>query len=319
MKSWVLPGEHAVLAPAGPQAARLSHLWWVFLAICTAVYVVMMILLVIALARRSEGALDPRRVTTVVASGGALTAATLVGLLIFSVRAGRGINPLVSAAGASEVLTVRVTGHQWWWDFEYEASPPSQMVRASNELHIPVGQPVLLRLISSDVVHSFWVPSLHGKRDLVPGHESTTYIQADRAGLFRGQCAEFCGDQHAQMAFSVIAESPGEFQAWLRQQRQIAPEPATALARRGREVFLSTSCSMCHTIVGTPAGSRVGPDLTHVASRLTIAAGSLANGQDRLAAWITDPHGFKPGVRMPPNPLPSGDLQALVSYLGTLQ
>jgi cytochrome c oxidase subunit 2 len=315
MKTWGLPGEHSVLAPAGPQAARLAHLWWAFFGICTVVYVVMMILMVVAITRPSERAPDLRRFARVVGFGGAVTTAVLVTLLIVSVRAGRGINPMPSGAQ----LAIKVTGHQWWWDFEYEGSPPSDMVRTANELHIPVGQPVLLRLISADVVHSFWVPSLHGKRDLIPGHESTTYVQADRAGVFRGQCAEFCGDQHAQMGFVVVAESPAEFQAWLHRQRQVPPDPVTAEARRGRAVFLSTSCSMCHTIAGTPAGSHVGPELTHLASRMTLAAGSLSNVRDRLASWILDPHGSKPGVRMPPNPLPDADLQALLSYLEILQ
>jgi cytochrome c oxidase subunit 2 len=308
-------GEHSALQPAGPHAARLADLWWIFLAVTAVVYVVVMGLLVLALTRRVSESPDLRRRARLVALGGGVTTLILLVLLGASVRAGKGLNPYPGGAG----LEVRVTAHQWWWDFEYQGSPPSQIVRTANELHIPVGTPVLLRLISADVVHSFWVPSLHGKRDLIPGHPSTTYVQADRPGVFRGQCAEFCGDQHAKMGFFVVAESQEQFQRWLAQQRRPAPEPTAALAQRGRQVFLTSTCSMCHTILGTPAGARVGPELTHLASRHTLGAGSVANLRGALAGWILDPHGVKPGVRMPPNPLGGPDLQALLAYLETLR
>jgi cytochrome c oxidase subunit 2 len=192
-------------------------------------------------------------------------------------------------------------------------------VVTANELHIPVGQPVLLELISRDVIHSFWAPALHGKRDLIPGHDSTTYIQADAPGRFRGQCAEFCGAQHAKMGFLVIADSAADFQAWLTRQRQPAAPPATAAAAHGQQLFLHGTCPMCHTIAGTPAGATMGPDLTHVGSRATIGAGTLANQAATLAGWIRDPHDSKPGNRMPPAPLPASDVQDLVAYLEALR
>jgi cytochrome c oxidase subunit II len=312
-------GEASALAPAGPQAARLAHVTWVFVAICAVVYVIVLAIVVIALLRRDRAPLDePARLRVVIAAGG-LTTLVLLGLLIVSVRTGHGMNPM---AGARGTLTVRVIARQWWWEFQYPGNRPDDRVTTANELHIPVGRPVLLELISRDVIHSFWVPALHGKRDLIPGHDSTTYIQADRPGMFRGQCAEFCGAQHAKMGLVVIAQTPSEFQAWLAAQRQPAT-PADALAsaavRHGHDLFVGGTCPMCHTVGGTIAGATMGPDLTHVATRLTLAAGSAPNVRDHLASWIANAQAIKPGNRMPPTPLPAPDLQDLLSYLETLR
>jgi cytochrome c oxidase subunit 2 len=174
-------------------------------------------------------------------------------------------------------------------------------------------------LLSADVIHSFWVPNLHGKTDMIPGNPAHTYIQADRPGVFGGQCAEFCGHQHANMRFEVVAESEDDFQAWLAAQRAPAPDPATESQKRGKQVFMTNSCVLCHTISGTSAQSRVGPDLSHVAGRRKIAAGTLDNARGNLAGWVTDPHGVKPGVRMPPNPVAPADLHALLDYLESLK
>jgi cytochrome c oxidase subunit 2 len=192
-------------------------------------------------------------------------------------------------------------------------------VTTANELHVPVGRPVLLELVSRDVIHSFWVPALHGKRDLIPGHDSTTYIQADRPGLFRGQCAEFCGAQHAKMGFLVVAQAPPEFETWLTRQRQAAPSIETAAATRGRDLFLRGTCAMCHTIAGTQAGATMGPDLTHLGSRATLGAACLPNVREHLGQWILDAQQIKPGTRMPPNPLGGDELEDLLSYLETLR
>jgi cytochrome c oxidase subunit 2 len=192
-------------------------------------------------------------------------------------------------------------------------------VNSPNELHIPVGVPVVLKAMSRDVIHSFWVPNLHGKRDLIPGIETQTWIQADAPGTYRGQCAEFCGHQHAHMAFEVIAESPDQFQSWLQQQRKAAPPPSTPETKRGHDVFMRNACVMCHTIRGTDAGSRIGPELTHVAARRLIAAGTLPMTREHLSQWVVDPQAAKPGNRMPPNPLSDEDLDALLSYLETLR
>jgi cytochrome c oxidase subunit II len=177
----------------------------------------------------------------------------------------------------------------------------------------------VLELRSTDVIHSFWPPNLTGKRDLIPGKVNSLWFQADTPGVYRGQCAEFCGHQHAKMGFLVIADRPDSFATWLASQRDTASTPTTELTQRGQEVFLASSCVMCHTISGTPAGSRIGPDLTHLASRRTIAAGTLPNTRGNLAGWILNPQRIKPGTRMPPNQLNPADLQALLAYLESLK
>jgi cytochrome c oxidase subunit 2 len=221
-----------------------------------------------------------------------------------------------SAPGA---ITVDVVGHQWWWDFIYDDGNASQIVSSPNELHIPVGVPVALKAESRDVIHSFWVPNLHGKRDLTPGFATHTWIRADKPGVYRGQCAEFCGHQHAHMAFLVIAEPMNQFRQWLAHQRAGAPQPTTAVEQRGHDFFMRGPCVMCHTIRGTSAGSRFGPDLTHVRGRQTIAAGTLPTTRGHLAGWISDSQSIKPGNRMPPNLVSGEDLQALLAYLETLK
>jgi cytochrome c oxidase subunit 2 len=216
-------------------------------------------------------------------------------------------------------LQVRVTGHQWWWEVQYRDSSPQKWATTANEIHVPVGRPVVFELRSTDVIHSLWPPNLNGKRDLIPGNENSIWFQADSAGVYRGQCAEFCGHQHAKMAFLIVAEPPDSFAAWLVRQRDTAHTPTDSVAMRGQEVFLASSCVMCHAIAGTPAGSRIGPDLTHLASRRTIAAGTLLNTRGNLARWIVNPQTIKPGVRMPPNKLDADDMQALLTYLETLE
>jgi cytochrome c oxidase subunit 2 len=306
----------SALAPAGPQAARLAHVTWVFLGVCGAVYVVVLVLLAVALWRRGDPTFDERRRLTLVAAGGGFTAFVLVALLVESVAAGRGLNPM---RGASEAFRVRVVARQWWWELQYPGSAPDQLVVSANELHIPVGQPVLLELVSRDVIHSLWVPSLHGKRDLVPGHDSTTWVQADRAGVFRGQCSEFCGAQHARMGLLVVAQPRRELEAWLSAQRGAGASVLSAEQARGRVLFLHGTCATCHAVAGTTAGATLGPDLTHVASRLALGAGTVPNTRAGLRAWIADPHAFKPGNRMPPTPLPPEDLGALSAYLEALR
>ena len=169
------------------------------------------------------------------------------------------------------------------------------------------------------MIHSFWVPNLHGKTDLIPGRQTLTWVKADRPGTYRGQCAEFCGHQHAHMAFTVVAEPPEQFKAWYEAQLKPAAQPSTPAQARGQQVFLSSPCIMCHRVQGTDAGGRVGPDLTHVASRSHLAAGTLANTRGHLAGWVLDPQKIKPGTRMPPNNLEPADLQALLDYLQSLK
>ena len=193
------------------------------------------------------------------------------------------------------------------------------MFDTANELHIPVGRPVVVKLQSPDVIHSLWVPNLAGKKDLIPGRTTALRLRADQPGIYRGQCAEFCGFQHAKMALLVIAEHPEEYERWAQSQRESARMPESDLAKRGQRVFLTAPCVMCHAIQGTPANGKTGPDLTHVASRRTLAAATVPNTRGYLAGWIVDPQHIKPGTNMPAITLAPDDLQALLAYLESLR
>jgi cytochrome c oxidase subunit 2 len=216
-------------------------------------------------------------------------------------------------------LAVTLVGHQWWWEVQYHDSVASHRLTTANEIHIPVGRPVLVTLESHDVIHSFWVPRLHGKRDLIPGYTNRIWLRADRPGAYRGQCAEFCGQQHANMALWVVAEPQAQFDAWYRAQLLPAAAPADSTRIAGQKAFLGGSCVMCHTIRGTPTGGRNGPDLTHLGSRRTLAAGTLPNTPGHLGGWVVDPQGIKPGTTMPPNNLRPDELRALIAYLEGLK
>jgi cytochrome c oxidase subunit II len=311
----------SMLGAAGPHAAGVESLWWLFFWITTVVYVAVVTAMLVAALHRQRPD-DPtdrsrsRRAGQVVAGATAVSLVLLFILLISSVRTGR--YSIQGVADPSHVA-IKVTGQQWWWQVEYESPVPSGRFVTANEIHIPVGRPVLLKLQSVDVIHSLWVPNLAGKKDLIPGHETELWIQADREGTFRGQCAEFCGHQHAHMGLVVIADPPGKYNRWLDAQRRPAAEPQDAAAKRGRDVFLSAPCVMCHSIRGTQAGGRTAPDLTHLASRLTLAAGTLPNTPGHLAGWVADAQGIKPGNRMPTMAIPAEDLQALVKYLQALE
>jgi cytochrome c oxidase subunit 2 len=319
-------GNQAALNSKGIQAARIERLWWLMFSIILGVYVVVLGWMGTAVYRarthRPENEIPPQvnpvadqRMTKVVGVAIGATVVLLFVMLIASVVTGHAIANLSS----KNPVSIDVIGHQWWWEVEYEATQADQTVITANEIHIPVGQPVVIKTSSQDVIHSFWAPNLHGKRDLIPGYENAFWIQADEEGTFRGQCAEFCGHQHAHMGFFVVAESPAKFQAWLAHQVSTPPPPSDPVAKHGEEVFLSHTCVMCHTIRGSGAGARMGPDLTHIASRMTIAAATLPNTRGNLAGWILDSQSIKPGNKMPPNPLKSDDLNALLTYLETLQ
>ncbi len=304
----------SALLPAGPQAARIAALWPPFFWGSVVIWLLVMGALLYGAFRRRRAAPGERAMARSVGAASAGTIVMLFALLALDLAVGRALTlPPEPAA------VIEVTGRQWWWEVEYADSVPSRRVTTANEIHVPVGRPVLIRLSSSDVIHSLWVPSLAGKKDLIPGHRTSLWLQADTPGVYRGQCAEFCGVQHAKMALLVIAEPPERYRTWLARQREPAAPPADSLARRGLAVFLGSSCVLCHAIAGTPAASRMGPDLTHLASRRTLAAGSLPNRRGALAGWIADPQRIKPGSRMPPNPLGPGDLRALLAYLEGLR
>ena len=215
-------------------------------------------------------------------------------------------------------ITMDVIGHQWWWEVTYnEPGHPEFTFTTANEIHLPVGEPVLVRLQSADVIHSFWIPQIAGKTDLIPGQVNEMWLEATRPGTLRGMCGEYCGLQHANMALAVTAESPAEFARWASERRAPAVAPDGGTAAAGRVVFVR-SCGACHAVAGSEALGRVGPDLTHLASRPFIGAGALENTPDNLARWIHDAPSIKEGARMPAIPLDDADLRSVVAYLETL-
>jgi len=314
--------------PAGPQAQSLSRLWWLMFTVNAIVFVLVMIAVLLTLRKRmrepqsaTTPILEPspgeeRRRRNVVLTAVTITVIVLFVFLIASFSAGRAVTANLANKNG---LVVEVTGHQWWWEVRYLDVDASNIFTTANEIHIPVGVPVLFNLKGGDVIHSFWVPNLAGKRDLIPGKNSTAWLQADKPGVYRGQCAEYCGLQHAKMALWVVAEPQEQFNAWRQNQTQTSVQPASDSQKRGQQVFLSSTCVMCHSINGTPAGSNIGPNLTHVASRNTIAAATLANTRDHLAQWIKDSQSVKPGNKMPQNSFSEADLQALLDYLQSLK
>jgi len=315
----------AVLDPAGPQAARIAVLFSSYTAILGAVYAAVIAATIVAWIhgrRRArihqEGAPGERRATRsltwAVGAATALTVALLFGLLISSVTTSRALSSLEPAG-----FTVEVVGQQWWWEVTYPHPEPSKRFTTANEIHVPVGKPVLFRLRSRDVIHSFWVPRLNGKRDLIPGRDTWLVLQADAPGVYRGRCAELCGYQHAHMELTIVAQPEAELARWLEHQRTSARTPASEEERRGQLLFTSGSCALCHTIRGTSAAAQSGPDLTHLASRAELAAGTLPNRRETLERWIRDPQAIKPGATMPGHNVSSADLRALASYLGSLR
>lgn len=322
-----LLGSHSALDPAGPQADRLADLIWINIAVLGVIFVLVVAVALVAAVHRRMRPEDrrdqvlpneprrERRLLRAIGVASALSLVTLVGLLVLSISTGKRLSSLKDP----HALEIRVTGKQWWWQVEYPDPNPSRSVTTANEIHVPVGRTVKLVLASSDVIHSFWVPALHGKLDLIPGRQNELYLRADRAGTYGGQCAELCGLGHAHMALLVVAEPPHELDAWLERARKPAEAPKDPVALRGRQVFESTSCPMCHNVAGTPASASAGPDLTHFASRRGIAAGSVPNLRGHLGGWILDPQGVKPGAAMPPNALTGPDLTALLAYLETLR
>ena len=313
-------GPQRILDTRGPGAARIADLWWVMLALAVFVSVLVTVLLAVALRRaraRERGHVVPeingRRL--VIAGGVVLPVVSLFGLLVFSYQVG---NEVFGRPATPPALTVEVVGHQFWWEVRY----PEHGISTANEVHIPVGRPVLFRLSASDVIHSFWVPQLHGKLDMIPGHELTLFLQADEAGRYRGQCAEYCGAAHALMALWIVALPGDEHAAWLASEKVAAGAGEPTGVELGRRVFFDSGCAACHATRGAPLPATLGspgPDLSTLAERGMIAAGTLPNTRQALARWIRDPLQIKPGVRMPPTPLPDEQMEALLDYLETLR
>jgi cytochrome c oxidase subunit II len=308
------------LAPAGPAASDIAVLTRVLLIAGVLIYVAVLGLIGWAIWR-------PRRVTDSGTSeragrwllgAGAGASIILVSLLLIPSLGTLAV--VLPRPEAPAAVTVEVTGHQWWWAARYVEARPEDAVETANEIHIPTGVRVAVRLLARDVIHSFWVPQLQGKLDLIPGKVNVTWLQADRPGIYRGLCAEYCGLQHARMGFLIVAQPPDEFAAWLQRQRAPAAEPIDDLARQGQRLFLDRGCAFCHTVRGTTAFfGRDGPDLTHVASRQTLAAVTLTNVGGHLAGWIANPQALKPGNRMPHVPLEPAEFHAVLRYVQGLR
>lgn len=314
-------GWQSALDPHSSAADHLTNLFWLFTGVNAVVWFLVAAAVVFTLRRRSAetqpGEDSPAQITRKTTIVGGLTALTVIILTVFtllSFYATRGI-----AWHNTHTLTVKVTGRQWWWDIEYQNEDPHQVFETANEIHIPVGRPVTLELDSGDVIHSFWVPNLMGKQDLIPGRKNFLTIEAAKPGLYRGQCAEFCGLEHAHMAILVFAEPQSAFEAWRRQQLKLAQTPGAPQRLAGQRVFTSHPCASCHTIAGTEASGRMGPDLTHFGGRATIAAGLLHNTPRDLDAWLRDPQAGKPGANMPKVDLSREERSQLVAYLEGLK
>jgi cytochrome c oxidase subunit II len=320
-------GSPSPLDPHGTQAQSAANLWWLMLAIAGAIYALVMGMLAFALTRRRTDNTaaattvpdqpPPPETTAPEASRFIMGFGVAMPGLILSILFGLTLVVLAgyAASARNTTLTIEVVGQQFWWEINY----PDRGFTTANEIHIPVGQRVQLKVRSADVVHSFWIPELGGRMDAIPGRVNTTWIQADTAGDYHGVCTEFCGLQHANMALVVVAEPADKFEAWAAVQRQPAPLPQDPELLRGQQVFMSSACVYCHAIQGTNASSRLGPDLTHFASRRTIGAGMLPNTRGHLAGWVIDAQQIKPGNKMPPMYIDGDELQPLLAYLESLR
>lgn len=305
-------GNELVLDPQGPGARDSAGSWWILYWTAVAVTLIVFLILGIALWRRRSASPDPevaeqRGRNVLIWGGGVIPLLLLIATTFFILLGMRGID-----AVDDQAITVRVTAHMFWWELEYL----DDGFATANELHIPVGEPVRLELESADVIHSFWAPQLQGKMELVPGRTNELMIQADAPGAYSGYCAEFCGQGHSFMQFTVVAQMPEDYERWLEGQQEDAPEPESELAQEGERLFQEFICSNCHTVRGvSEAAVEAGPDLTHLASRSTLAARTLPNTQSQLANWITDPQGIKPGNNMPATPMTGEELDALIAFL----
>lgn len=310
-----LDGIQSVLDPHSPQAEAILSLGnWIF-AGGTLIFIMVMGLLAFAILSRRRH--TPLRSTTFIAIlGFVFPAVTLGVLMVFTII----VSLRISEAPGEDALRIHVTGHMWWWEVVYEG-PDGQPVETANELHLPQGRPVVITVTTSDVIHSFWIPGLAGKIDMVPGHVNTVSFTPTKRGLMRGQCAEFCGAQHAKMAFYAVVEPQERFEEWLARQASPAREPIVDLHEAGRTAFLEQGCGSCHAVRGLPgAEGEIGPDLTHVGSRLSLGAGWLDGSVGNLAGWIASAQHIKPGNRMPSFDRMDGPtLRALAAWLESLE
>jgi len=320
-------GVQSSMDVAGRQAGDIKGVWTLMLWVCGVMYLLVLAFLGWTLwrARRpladapplADSALSPADRPMQTALGGWMVL-IVVGLLVLTFGSFL-VDRRLAEAGARADLNIRVTANQWWWQVEYQHPDPSQGFLTANEIHLPVGKTAKIELVATDVIHSFWVPNLGGKQDLIPGRVNDITLTPTRTGRFRGQCAEFCGLQHSNMALDVIVDSPAAYEAWRARQLASAPPPVTPGQARGLAVVQTAACANCHQIQGTEAMGKTGPDLTHVAGRRSIAAGALPYSRGALAAWIADPQGIKPGAHMPIVQLSPADLNGVLDYLDSLK
>jgi cytochrome c oxidase subunit 2 len=308
----------SMLDPNGPEARHLAGVWWLMFALSSAVYAIVAGLVITAIVRRRRAEPDPdlppprwtgrlREEAFIWIGGIAIPIVILTVIAVVTVTTTTNLRQREPGA-----LKLEVVGRRWFWDVSY----PGTAVRTANEIHVPVGRPIEARLLSDDVIHSFWVPQLFGKLDMVPGQPNTLHFEASKPGTYRGLCAEFCGIQHARMDFLVVAESPAAFDRWVTRNESLATaSPVSEAGATGERVFQRESCGGCHTIRGTTGHGTIGPDLTDFGTRKWIGAITVPNDRGRLAAWISNSQSIKPGNLMPPISLEPDDLDALVTYL----
>lgn len=315
----------SALNPHGTGASHIAELWWVMFGFGTAVFLLVVALLFAALfrGRRGTSETEPDPVSGDAGRTWPIFGGIVMPLVIIGIVFGYSIYTLANIENSSKKppIKIEVVGRRWWWEVKY----PDQGVTTANEIHLPVGVPVQIQLQTADVIHSFWVPELHGKMDLIPTRINNIVLQANDTGVYRGECAEFCGLQHAHMGFMVVVQNQHDFDTWISAQGQPAAALADPAAQRGQQVFMNAGCVFCHTVKGIDdkeidrSSVDLGPDLTHLASRLTIAGASLTENRGNLAGWVVDPQHVKPGSLMPNMQLNGQDLQALLAYLETLR
>jgi cytochrome c oxidase subunit II len=317
--------SQSTLNPAGPAAHHISTLAWItyitFMAIALAMWGI-----VVWLALRRRGTFkehdpfDSKGGEQWIIAGGVLAPVVILTTIFVLTMDTMSHFPLREGTADPPAPDIVVIAHQWWWEVHYVDGPVDEHFATANELHIPVGRPMSIELQSADVMHSFWVPRLNGKMDFIPGEINNTRIQASAPGVYRAECSVFCGEQHTHMAMLVVAQPPSQYNAWVNDQRADAPDPTTPETQTGQEVFLSAPCAFCHTVRGTQAMGVVAPDLTHIASRLSLASDTLVNNKANLAGWVTHAQSLKPGCEMPNLTQFTGvQLRDLVDYLETLR
>ena len=311
----------SMLDSQGPEARTVEGVWWLMFALAAAVYVVVSGFIVVAIVRgrrrrdpdreRAKESKEPKDDTFIWLGGIVAPVVILAVLAVVTITTTQDLR-----RARSDELRIEVTAKRWWWDVRY----PDAGVATASEIHIPVGRPVNIELLSDNVIHSFWVPQLAGKVDTIPGQRNSLRLQADEPGVYRGACAEYCGIQHANMSYLVIAEEPAEFDRWLtRRSSGAGLTPANEQAARGQVVFNREACAGCHAVKGTPATATVGPDLSDFGARQTIGSLTVPNTRDNLSRWITEPEKVKPGNLMPPTALSPDDLAAVIAYLEGLE